>query len=292
MAATNAKTSESPRAPASTTRISAGHRRSRFEQKLLDQVAPLHRALSEHALYGELKSIEDVRVFMEAHIFAVWDFMSLVKALQRTLTCTSLPWVPVQDHNAARFINEIVLGEESDLDRHGEYASHFEIYLQAMREAGAATLGIETFLLTVQEFTEEDVLRGTLCFDALRKPEQAFLETTFGAVRAGMLGAPHRLAAAFSFGREALLPDVFLEIESKTPATSQYALTGLTYYLRRHIEVDGEEHGPMAAAMVRNLCGDSERRWTEAAESATRALQARLNLWDSIQKRIVAGRVR
>jgi hypothetical protein len=59
------------------------------------------------------------------------------------------------------------------------------------------------------------------------------------------------------------------------------------WYLERHIEVDGEEHGPMALRMVASLCGEEPKRWQEAAEAAESALQARLDLWDGILQSIL-----
>jgi hypothetical protein len=53
-------------------------------------------------------------------------------------------------------------------------------------------------------------------------------------------------------------------------------------YLERHIEVDGEQHTPMAMQMLADLCGDDDRKWRECAEAAARALRARAELWDGI----------
>src|SRR5438045_2244793 len=101
--------------------------------KLTAYLKPLYQVLTGHPIYQIFHTIEDLHIFMEAHVFAVWDFMSLVKSLQNKLTCTRIPWIPNKYQRSARFINEIVVGEESDW--YGNTSlSHFEIYLQAMQE--------------------------------------------------------------------------------------------------------------------------------------------------------------
>jgi len=53
---------------------------------------------------------------------------------------------PTGSPRVRRLINEIVLGEESDTTEAGEATSHFELYLEAMKEAGADTLPVERFI--------------------------------------------------------------------------------------------------------------------------------------------------
>jgi hypothetical protein len=77
-------------------------------------VQPHIDAIVAHPVFRRLTSVTALRIFMEHHVYAVWDFMSLLKALQRAVTCIELPWVPCGDPAARRFINEIVLDEESD----------------------------------------------------------------------------------------------------------------------------------------------------------------------------------
>jgi len=63
---------------------------SRIEA-LENKLAPLRESLKSHPLYKSLQDIEDVKLFSEFHVYAVFDFMSLFKAIQLQLTCVSLP---------------------------------------------------------------------------------------------------------------------------------------------------------------------------------------------------------
>ena len=84
---------------------------------LLNNISETRKELINHPLYARLNSEQAIANFMETHVYAVWDFMSLVKALQIDLTSVKLPWVPTKDNVSRRLINEIVLGEESDIDQ-------------------------------------------------------------------------------------------------------------------------------------------------------------------------------
>ena len=216
--------------------------------KSLEQtIEPYRKKLIQHDLYKNLTSVASIRLFMEQHIYAVWDFMSLVKALQINLTCTSLPWTP-QGHAATRrLINEIVWGEESDVDSKGAPTSHFEMYITAMHEVGANTAQILSLISLIQN--QENI------FDALQKVEmnketREFVSFTFDAI---MNQEIHIVAAIFTFGREDLIPDMFLEIVRQVDDKSKTSFDLLYYYLERHIEVDGGEHGPMALDMISQL---------------------------------------
>jgi hypothetical protein len=239
--------------------------------------------LVEHPLYADATSLSRVRAFMAYHVYAVWDFMSLLKALQNGLTCTRVPWLPPADREAARLVNEIVLGEESDEDGLGGYSSHFELYLEAMRELGAPTSGIEALLKALGQgtppFTAVDGL-------ALPVAVAEFLRFDFRLIASGDL---HRVAAAFFFGREDLIPEMFrplvLSLRSQGDPVDR-----LLYYLERHIEVDEGSHGPRALRMVALLCGDDATRTQEARATATEALVVRGRLWDAAHAAMLNAR--
>ncbi len=239
--------------------------------------------LLQHSLYEKVKTIDDLHCFLENHVFAVWDFMSLLKALQSKLTCTTTPWLPVGNPAIRYLINEIVVAEETDLAQDGSRQSHFEMYLDAMQQCGANTRPVLHFL--------EDVKRTQNIFVSIKQSDlhpnvKAFLDFTFRVIEEGK---PHQIAAAFTFGREDLIPSMFTEIlhnfQVNFPETD---LSKLIYYFERHIELDADEHGPMAMQMISELCGDVEQNWNEVKEVSVLALEKRIGLWNAIEEQIVA----
>ncbi len=244
-------------------------------QLLAERLKPLYDRLANHPLYTSFETVEDLHVFMEAHVFAVWDFMSLLKTLQHGLTCVAVPWMPRRFAASRRLVNEIVLGEESDL--YGtEAISHFELYLRAMRACGASTTAIDTLLAALRDGSGwQQAMRISGAPDAA----YSFVRATFAVIEAGKL---HATAAAFTFGREDLIPEMFRGFIRDQNERLHGRLELMRWYMERHIEVDGEEHGPMALQMIAELCGNDAEKWREAAEAAELALRARIALWDGI----------
>lgn len=253
---------------------------------LLDHLRPLRVRLLNHPIYQQINSVHGLRVFMEHHVFAVWDFMSLLKTLQNRLTCVSVPWLPGANPGITRLINEIVLAEESDSDGKGGYFSHFDLYHQAMKNCGADTVPIDRFLLELRQ--------GASVVDALEKANVAscvttFVSKTFQVIESGDICG---IASTFTFGRESLLPGLFEKIVAVLNQKLEGGLGDFHYYLERHIGLDGDEHGPMANQLMETLCGSDRKRWQTAEQSAWQALEARLQLWDSIQVKLQESETR
>ena len=252
-------------------------------QKLEKEIAPFREELIHHELYKSIDSIDRVRAFMETHVFAVWDFMSLLKALQIGLTNTSLPWTPKGNPVSRRLINEIVFGEESDLNELGEPLSHFEMYLEAMDQLGANTTEIRKFIRLIDE-GNDGIDMVTHVSNALNKVNiseetRSFVTFTMEQINTNQL---HIIAAVFTFGREDLIPDMFIEIIKKIEVNSAINLSKLNYYFERHIEVDSGEHGPLALKMIHELCGDDDLKWDQSTEASKAALKQRNSLWNSL----------
>ena len=237
--------------------------------------------LLEHPLYDVIGNLPALRIFMQHHVFAVWDFMSLLKALQHRYTGMNSPWLPAQNPLACRLINEIVLGEESDEDDHESYCSHFELYHQAMRSSGADTLQIDQ---VIDRLRNGALLEETLISSDTSPAVKKFTLSTFEWIQQG---TNIEIASAFTFGREDLLPGVFRKIVGQINREESGKLEPFLYYLDRHIELDEDRHGPMADRLIVDLCGNDDDAWQQAEKAAIRALQLRIELWDEITAKVV-----
>lgn len=251
-------------------------------EKLRSSVEPLKQEIINHKLYSVIENIEDVRTFMHHHVYAVWDFMSLLKSLQYNLTCTTIPWFPKGDAETRYLINEIVTGEESDVDPNGKRMSHFELYIKAMEQCGASTEKINQFITVLQDST--NLLPA---FEAAQLPATVrdFVTFTFHVIATDQA---HLQAAVFCFGREDLIPDMFHSIVNDISEGTADNITLFQYYLKRHIEMDGGLHGELALQMVDKLCGDNEEYWKQAEAVVLAGLQFRINLWNGVYEEIVA----
>lgn len=237
--------------------------------------------LLQHPLYKKVQTIEDLHRFLESHVYAVWDFMSLLKALQSKLTCTTTPWFPTVNTETRYLINEIVIAEESDLTLDGRRQSHYEMYLEAMQDCGANTTKVAHFLANIHSLNNIFVAIKT---SDLHPNTKDFLDFTFRVIEEGKT---HEIAAAFTFGREDLIPSMFTAILKNFQANfPEVDLRKLIYYFERHIELDADDHGPMAMQMITELCGTDSQKWKEVEAVSILALEKRIGLWDAIEESI------
>ena len=223
--------------------------------------------------------MQDVQRFMAHHVYSVWDFMSLLKTLQQRIAPASSPWTPVGGATVRRFINEIVLEEESDEglpDANGDktYASHFELYCQAMNEVGADPAG-------ALEFVEI-------------APYPRDRRRTRHGDRADARAAVHADHLRFHRHRQAARRGRCLRARARTDhsgdvprvaqenANRQNRSAGVPLLSERHIHLDENHHGPLSLLMLNELCAGDETRLKEAEEAAHRAIEARIAFWDGV----------
>ena len=235
----------------------------------------VRQRMVEHPVFSAIRDVRSLRIFMEAHVFAVWDFMSLVKRLQRELTCVEVPWLPPQNAQAAQLINQIVLGEESDIGPNGEPTSHLELYLGAMREVGANTASFELF--------QTALVNGATLAGAFERAQVApfIREFTTRTLQVASWAPLVAVMASFLYGREDIIPHMFSNLLEKWRLGTNRAPM-FVYYLKRHIEVDGDQHGPAAKAILAAATAHDPGRGLQVLRAARESIEARIKLWDGL----------
>lgn len=240
----------------------------------IENLAPSIEKLSAHPLYAQIRSLDELRFFTQRHVFAVFDFMSLAKALQNEFAPSHGIWLPTQSNALTRFINEIILCEESDELPNGETLSHFEMYCRGMEEIGSSSDLVMEFVQMIRVYGLDRALE----MDNIPVSASTFMNSTFDLLRKGKI---HEIAASFCFGREKCIPVMFDSLLKSMGISTEDAPI-FHYYLERHIEVDGDSHGPLALRMIEHLCGNDQQKWREAFMAAQSALESRIAFWDQV----------
>lgn len=248
----------------------------------LERIRPLLQQLSNHPIYAAICDLDDLRVFMTHHVFLVWDFMSLIKYMQRQVAPIQVPWIPQGDPALRHFINQLVLEQESDIvptpDGSLSYCSQFEFYCQAMNEIGADGDLPRRFLALVVGQGIEQALNS----DLVPAPARDFTRATFRVIQEDR---PHVVAATLAVGRENLIPGMFSEI-LKHIALGPERAPAFHYYLNRHIYLDDDSRGSLSMQLVTTLCGSDPLRLKEAQAAAEAALSDRIRFWDGVLEAI------
>jgi hypothetical protein len=243
-----------------------------------------HKSLLEnHSLLvtDVIQSQADLQIFMEHHVFAVWDFMSLAKSLQHSICPSGNLWLPSRlQRSCSRLMNEIILSEESDTDPFtGKHISHFDLYCQAMAEVGADTGPIMRFIETVREHGIDYALTKSNIPESSRQ----FMTSTFAIIHRNQ---PSEIGAAFTHGRETVIPAMFRRIGYQLNLNHVNA-PRFDYYLNRHVEVDGDDHGPAALSLLNELCEFDPIKLITAENVAVEAIKARIKFWDQVEETIL-----
>ena len=240
----------------------------------------LKQKLINHSVFMNISDLRSLRIFMEVHVFAVWDFMSLAKRLQNELSCTSIPWLPPQNTNACRLINEIILGEECDLNLTGGSISHYELYVNAMKEMGA---NINPITHLIQSQQNGDTIE--IALNSTRVPTfvKKFVADTIQVVQHGSLV---EVLGYFFYGREDIIPNMFSRLLSDW-GIGQDEAPLMTYYLKRHIELDSDEHGPAVQKIIDNILSDDPTKEVKLFSAAIESIKNRIDLWDGLNEIIL-----
>ncbi|MDH5424792.1 MAG: DUF3050 domain-containing protein [Gammaproteobacteria bacterium] len=248
-----------------------------------DIILSFKNRLEDHPVYKAVETVSDLQCFMQHHVYSVWDFMSLIKYLQSEIAPAAAPWSPKGDASVRRFINELVLEEESDSTNiEGEFSSHFELYLRAMTEIGADTSVISGFIQALNN----SGIESALSLVEIPQPSRLFTTQTFEFIQAEK---SHQVAAALALGREHIIPGMFRSILSRIAVTDKDAPI-FHFYLNRHIHLDEDFHAPLSLRLLNNLCEGDALKIEEAIEAANVAVNARLILWDGVLEAIESSR--
>jgi hypothetical protein len=245
-------------------------------QQDYDRLATLRAGLLDHPIYAEVASVAGLRRFMEDDVFAVWDFMSLLKRLQQDMTCTRVPWFPADNARAARLINDIVIGEETDVGPDGSNVSHLDLYLRAMADVGASTHQFDRFRSLARVGLP---VEAAMARTGVPPHVQAFVAHTMALASSG---STEEVLAAFFYGREDIIPEMFRRL-LKTLHGARHdndSLRHFIYYIDRHIELDGDSRGPKGRELLEDLVADSPLRDERALRAACNSIKARIELWD------------
>lgn len=248
-----------------------------------NELAQYRRKLFDHEIYTSVTNIQELKLFMESHVFAVWDFMSLAKRLQISITCVDIPWIPPFNSNAARFINSIILNEETDLTEDSLPSSHLEMYLEAMKEVGAST---DIFYRFIDLIGTGYSLDEACKLSKVPEHVSSFVKNT---IETALHGSTAQVASAFLHGREDPIPEMFSKLIDNLGKDCSHARK-LRWYLKRHIELDGSDHGPVARELLVHTMGGDITNLRIALQAAKTAISHRIQFWDGILSSIRSSR--
>lgn len=252
------------------------------EQKQLETtIQPLIDQIIHHPLFPAITTLEMLARFSEYHVYAVWDFIVLLKSLQDKLAPIQPLWLPPSNYLGCHLVNSMVTEEESDALPDGRYLSHFDLYIEAMQQSGADISAVLQFLADIRKYLPfEQILKQ----DYIPAAAKQFIHDTFSLLHKPV----HITAASFAYAREAITSGMFTPILQQlqhTPQACRFA-----EYFQRHIDLDGGKHSDQAKLLVGSLCGSDPQKWQEATDTAIFSLNSRLRFLTQIAEQLDAVR--
>jgi radical SAM protein with 4Fe4S-binding SPASM domain len=221
-------------------------------------------AVVSHGVYAAASSPAVLRAFMESHVFAVWDFLALLRRLRGEISQPA----------SSGYLEEVLRAEESDLWEDGRSASHLDRYLEAMEEVGADTALFRAFQSRLAAGDAPDVALEAV---GAPWPVRHFVSDTLSWASNGDLA---EVAAVYLYSREDVLPEIYQRL--LTVCEGQGEASRLVEYLERHLARYGEDTASQAKHIMDQITGQDPKVWDRAALAAERALLARKALWDGI----------
>jgi hypothetical protein len=169
-----------------------------------------------------------------------------------------------------------VIGEETDVDPDGSYVSHLDLYLHAMADIGASTLQFDRFRSLVLVGVPVEVALTRI---GVPPHVQAFVAHTMALANSG---STEEVLAAFFYGREDIIPEMFRRLLDTLYGAKHNndRLRHFIYYIDRHIELDGDSHGPIGRELLEDLLANSPHKVERARRAACSSIEARIRLWN------------
>jgi hypothetical protein len=252
--------------------------------RILQKVLPAQDKILNHQVYKEIENLDDLNLFLEYHVFFVWDQMSSLKAMQKDLTCMNVPWVPKRSPQTRKYINELVLNAEGNDLISETVLSEYESYLELMRESDADSSSIERL--------EKSINRGENFKDLLDhldmpKVVKSYLDFTYKTIESK---DAHKIAANFVFGKQSLIPHRLVKLLNELNKKFPVDLSLQIKYFESKVMKETGKIEDVAKKIFEELCGHDEEKWDDVAEVAERTLERRLQLWDDIKNAILNQR--
>jgi hypothetical protein len=249
--------------------------------KYTPTVLALVNDLVKHPLYKSVTGLQQARTFMRYQVWCVWDFMCLAKSVQIGVGCYQVPWIPPISTELVQAANGILSGEEADVGPDGLPASHLEIFISSMIEAGADATSVIKFI---------DEIRAGVPFEtAVTDPSIPEAARDFmGTTMRFATGPLHCRVACFCLTREELVPRMFYNFIPNLPRAKR-EMPKFLWYLQRHVELDMKTHGPHSQTLLRKVIGDDRTKQNEAMAVVVAALEARKLYLDKTLEAILAS---